>query len=135
MTWFSRNELFRLLSRSHDNGTYRPLPLRRKYRRACRLDWNRSGADDEFGAANFITPSKRQEATVPITEIINVSLRHDMIQAPAVNVTAYLDREVLLVSTSNASDRYPYTCIYHGAIHSPFDTVDCHVMHREHLEH
>jgi len=44
-------------------------------------------------------------------------------------------REVLLVSTSNASDRYPYTCIYHGAIHSPFDTVDCHVMHREHLEH
>jgi kynurenine formamidase len=57
-----------------------------------------------------------------------VSLAHDVIQEDAVDGGTYLDREVLRVSASGASDRYQYTGSYHGAIHSHLDSVACHVM-------
>ena len=91
-------------------------------------NWGRWGPDDELGAANFITPAKRKAAAALVTEGISVSLAHDVIQEDAVDGGTYLDRQVLRVSATGASDRYQYTGTYHGAIHSHLDSVACHVM-------
>ncbi len=93
-------------------------------------NWGRWGEDDELGAANLITPTKRKQAAALVTEGITVSLAHDVIQEPAVDATTVLDRVVLRVSPSGAADRYQYTGTYHGVIHSHLDAVDCHVMYQ-----
>ena len=91
-------------------------------------NWGRWGADDELGAANFITPEKRRAAARLVTEGISVSLAHDVIEEDAVDGGTYLDRQVTRVSDSGAADRYQYTGTYHGTIHSHLDSVACHVM-------
>ena len=57
-----------------------------------------------------------------------MSLAHDIIQAPTLEGQWYLDRQVVNVSETGASDRYQYTGTYHGVIHSHLDSVACHVM-------
>ena len=91
-------------------------------------NWGRWGPEDGLGAANFITPAKRRAATALVTEGLSISLAHDVIQEDAVDGGTYLDRQVLRVSDTGASDRYQYTGTYHGAIHSHLDAVACHVM-------
>ncbi len=91
-------------------------------------NWGRWGPDDGLGAANFITPEKRRAAAALVTEGISISLAHDVIQEGAVDGGTYLDRQVMRVSDTGASDRYQYTGTYHGAIHSHLDSVACHVM-------
>lgn len=92
-------------------------------------NWGRWGDDDELGAANFITPEKRRVAAALVTEGISVSLAHDIIQEQALDASTILDRQVVNVSQSGASDRYQYTGTYHGVIHSHLDAVDCHIMY------
>lgn len=91
-------------------------------------NWGRWGDDDGLGAANFITPAKRKAAAALVTEGRSVSLAHDIIQAPTPEGPWFLDREVVNVSETGASDRYQYTGTYHGVIHSHLDSVACHVM-------
>jgi len=91
-------------------------------------NWGRWGADDELGAANFITPEKRKAAAALVTEGTSISLAHDVIEEDAVDGGTYLDREVTRVGASGAADRYQYTGTYHGTIHSHLDSVACHVM-------
>ncbi len=91
-------------------------------------NWGRWGPDDGLGAANFITPEKRRAAAALVTEGISISLAHDVLQEPAVDGGTYLDRQVMRVSDTGASDRYQYSDTYHGAIHSHLDSVACHVM-------
>ena len=91
-------------------------------------NWGRWGPDDGLGAANFITPEKRKAAAALVTEGISISLAHDVLQEPAVDGGTYLDRRVMRVSDTGASDRYQYSGTYHGAIHSHLDSVACHVM-------
>ncbi len=91
-------------------------------------NWGRWGADDGLGAANLITPVKRKAAAALVTEGRSVSLAHDIIQAPELEGQWYLDRQVVNVSETGASDRYQYTGTYHGVIHSHLDSVACHVM-------
>ena len=92
-------------------------------------NWGRWGADDGLGAANLITPAKRKAAAALVTEGRSVSLAHDIIQAPELEGQWYLDRQVVNVSETGASDRYQYTGTYHGVIHSHLDSVACHVMY------
>jgi len=92
-------------------------------------NWGRWGDDDELGAANFITPEKRKQAAALVREGISVSLAHNVNQEPAVDASAVLNREVLRVSPTGASDRYQYTGSYHGTIHSHLDALDCHIMY------
>ena len=92
-------------------------------------NWGRWGADDELGAANFITPAKRKAAAALVTEGRSVSLAHDIIQEETLEGPWYLDRQVVNVSETGASDRYQYTGTYHGVIHSHLDSVDCHIMY------
>lgn len=91
-------------------------------------NWGRWGPDDGLGAANLITPAKRRAAAALVTEGRSVSLAHDVIQAPEPEGQWYLDRQVVSVSETGASDRYQYTGTYHGVIHSHLDSVACHVM-------
>ena len=91
-------------------------------------NWGRWGPEDELGTANLITPEKRRAAAALVTEGISVSLAHDIVQERALDAGAVLNREVLSVNASGASDRYQYTGSYHGVIHSHLDAVDCHIM-------
>lgn len=96
-------------------------------------NWGRWGDDDELGQANFITPQKRVAAAALVTEGITVSLAHDVVQqedADAPDTQAVLNREVVRVSPTGASDRYQYTESYHGTIHSHLDSVACHIMYQ-----
>jgi hypothetical protein len=72
-------------------------------------NWGRWGTDDELGAANLITPAKRKQALALAREGLTVSLAHDIIQAAAPDGASYLDRAVLNVGPTGASDRYQYT--------------------------
>ncbi len=91
-------------------------------------NWGRWGADDELGASNLITPAKRKQAAKLVKEGTSVSLAHDIIQEDAADAGSRLDRVVVNVSPTGASDRYQYSGSYHGAIHSHLDSVNCHVM-------
>ena len=91
-------------------------------------NWGRWGVDDEVGAANLITPDKRRAAAALVTAGISVSLAHDIAQEQAIDAGSILNREVLRVSASGASDRLQYTGSYHGVIHSHLDALDCHIM-------
>ena len=91
-------------------------------------NWGRWGTDDELGAANLISPTKRKAAAALVREGISISLSHDVIQEDAVDGGTYLNRQIMRISNSGASDRYQYTGTYHGSIHSHLDSVACHVM-------
>ena len=92
-------------------------------------NWGRWGDDDELGQANFITKEKRVRAATLVREGITVSLAHDVVQEDAVDTSAYLNREVVRVSPTGASDKLEYTGSYHGTIHSHLDSLDCHIMY------
>jgi len=51
------------------------------------------------------------------------------VQEDAVDTSAYLNREVVRVSPTGASDKLAYTGSYHGTIHSHLDSLDCHIMY------
>jgi len=92
-------------------------------------NWGRWGEDDELGQANFITKEKRIASARLVREGITVSLAHDVVQEDAVDTSAYLNREVVRVSPTGASDKLEYTGSYHGTIHSHLDSLDCHIMY------
>lgn len=109
---------------------YKPITTEADFRQAMKelSNWGRWGTDDELGAANLITPAKRKQAAALVKEGLSVSLAHDVIQEDAADAGSKLDRVVVNVSPSGASDRYQYTGTYHGAIHSHLDALGCHVM-------
>jgi kynurenine formamidase len=109
---------------------YKPITNEAQFRQAMKdvSNWGRWGADDELGASNLITPAKRKQAAALVKEGTSVSLAHNVIQEDAADAGSRLDRVVVNVSESGASDRYQYSGTYHGAIHSHLDALNCHVM-------
>jgi len=91
-------------------------------------NWGRWGNDDELGAANLITPSKRKQALALAKEGLPISLAHDVVQEKAADAPYILERVLGPVSPTGTADRYQYTGTYHGIIHSHLDAVDCHMM-------
>ena len=108
-----------------------PMETNEDFHRAMEelSNWGRWGDDDELGQANFITQEKRVRAAGLVREGIAVSLAHDVVQEDAVDTSAYLNREVVRVSPTGASDKLAYTGSYHGTIHSHLDSLDCHIMY------
>jgi len=100
------------------------------FRRAMKelSNWGRWGNDDELGAANLITPTKRKEAFALAKESLPVSLAHDIVQERAADAPNILERVLGPVSPSGTADQYRYTGTYHGIVHSHLDSVDCHMM-------
>lgn len=109
----------------------RPMTTEADFERAMQelSNWGRWGADDERGVSNLITPQKRLQAVALVSEGITVSLAHDINETEAVDATSTLNRTVLRVAPSGASDQYQYNGSYHGTIHSHLDALDCHIMH------
>src|SRR5262245_12869177 len=100
------------------------------FRRAMKelSNWGRWGNDDELGAANLITPSKRKQALSLAREGLTVSMAHDVVQEKAADAPNILERVLGNVTATGSTDRYQYTGTYHGVVHSHLDAVDCHVM-------
>lgn len=123
--------LWLLLASTVQGQNHPPMQTQADFQRAMTelSNWGRWGAEDELGAANLITPAKRRQAAALVTEGISVSLAHDVNQEEAVDASAVLNREVLRVSPTGASDRYQYSGSYHGTIHSHLDALDCHIMY------
>jgi len=92
-------------------------------------NWGRWGADDELGAANFITPAKRKQALALAREGLVISLAHDVVQETAADAPVILQRTLNPVTPSGTTDRYQYTGSYHGEVHSHLDAIDCHIMY------
>ena len=71
------------------------------FRRAMKelSNWGRWGADDELGAANLITPAKREQALALAKEGLTVSLAHDVVQEKAADAPNILERVL--------NDEYP----------------------------
>jgi len=113
------------------SSAYPPMTTLADYHRAMDelSNWGRWGPDDELGASNLITPAKRRAAAALVTQGLSVSLAHDVVQESALDAATILNRDVMAVSATGASDRYQYTGTYHGVIHSHLDAVDCHIMY------
>ena len=101
------------------------------FRRAMKelSNWGRWGADDELGAANLITPTKRKQALASAREGLTISLAHDVVQEKAADAPNILERTLGNVTPTGTTDRYQYTGTYHGVVHSHLDAVDCHIMY------
>src|SRR5262245_50830837 len=69
----------------------------------------RWGANDELGAANFITPAKRKQAVMLAKEGISISLAHDIVQETAPDAPTILERTMVTVSPTVAMDRLQYS--------------------------
>ena len=94
-----------------ESRVYPPMATVEDYHRAMDelSNWGRWGPDDELGASNLITPEKRKAAAALVTEGLSVSLAHDVVQEMALDASTILNREVMAVSETGASDRYQYT--------------------------
>jgi kynurenine formamidase len=117
-------------ARTARTEVYKPITNEAEFRQAMKdvSNWGRWGADDELGASNLITRDTRKRAAGLVKEGIAVSLAHDVLQEDAADGGTRLDRVVVNVSASGASDRYQYSGTYHGAVHSHLDALNCHVM-------
>ena len=100
------------------------------FRRALKelSNWGRWGKDDELGAANLITPTKRKQALALAKDGIAISLAHDVVQEKAVDAPNILQRTLGNVAPTGTTDMYQYTGTYHGVAHSHLDALDCHMM-------
>jgi len=118
------------LKAESQNTSHPSMATEEDFRKAMKelSNWGRWGNDDELGAANLITPSKRKQALALAREGLAVSLAHDVIQEKAVDAPNILERALGNVTPTGSTDRYQYTGTYHGVIHSHLDAVDCHVM-------
>lgn len=100
-------------------------------------NWGRWGKDDQIGAVNLITPSKRKQALSLVREGISLSLEHPLLEDKTIDNGAPFERELSLSSTagpggmvSGATDRY--SVAYHGRAHSHMDAL-CHVFYKGQL--
>src|SRR5881296_4512865 len=72
-------------------------------------NWGRWGDDDELGAANLITPAKRKQALALAKDGLAISMAHDVAQEKAPDAANILERTVINVTATGATDRYQYT--------------------------
>ncbi|PYS50304.1 MAG: cyclase [Acidobacteria bacterium] len=117
-------------SAQNPSGGRPALATEADFRRAMKelSNWGRWGDDDELGAANLITSAKRKQALALAKDGLPISMAHDVAQEKAADAANILERMVVNVSATGATDRYQYTGTYHGVIHSHLDAVDCHIM-------
>lgn len=77
-------------------------------------NWGRWGPDDEMGALNLITPTKRKTAAALVKDGLTVSLASNVATAKAPDVPCPAEWAMVGASQGAATDRIAYPCI-HGA--------------------
>ena len=90
-------------------------------------NWGRWGPDDQLGALNTITPTKRTEAATLVRSGAVVSLAHDLIteQAPDAQVPYVLD---MMIFPERQVTRDRINIDFHGGTFTHLDAL-CHVAH------
>ncbi|MFN8007231.1 MAG: cyclase family protein [Terriglobia bacterium] len=91
-------------------------------------NWGRWGKDDELGALNLITPSKRKQAAGLVKEGVTLSLAHNVIKVKEENSPPF---ELRMVQTGDkAGSQYAsdnYSVQYHGYTQTHMDAL-CHLF-------
>src|SRR5688572_17252536 len=93
-------------------------------------NWNRWGKEDQLGAVNLITETKRREAARLVKEGISISIAHDAVTESAVdNPHPFVHRmhETGLNSETSASDTFSVR--FHGMVHTHIDAL-CHLFYQ-----
>jgi len=75
-------------------------------------NWGRWGPDDELGALNLITPTKRLAATRLVREGITVSLASTAQTERTIDNPCPLEWEMANANRGSATDRISYRCIH-----------------------
>lgn len=75
-------------------------------------NWGRWGPDDELGAFNLITPTKRATAAALVSEGFTVSLASDAQNYESVDVPCPVRWSMTRASRAAASDQIAYPCIH-----------------------
>jgi kynurenine formamidase len=92
-------------------------------------NWGRWGDDDELGAANLMTESKRREAATLVRTGTTVSLAHDMITEEAADASEpYVLQMTVNPEGQNSGDRVDVN--FHGVTFSHLDAL-CHVFYKD----
>jgi len=93
-------------------------------------NWGRWGEDDQLGAANLITPAKRQQAAGLVKAGVSVSLARDPRTEQAVDNANPFEHTMLRTgvdgTSSGSGDKY--SVAYHGLAHTHLDAL-CHIFH------
>lgn len=92
-------------------------------------NWGRWGKNDQLGALNLITPTKRKQAALLATEGISVSLAYNAIKKKAFDSPPFQHQMVetgLLPESQSCGDLY--SAQYHGFTITHLDAL-CHVFY------
>jgi kynurenine formamidase len=80
-------------------------------------NWGRWGKEDQIGALNLITPTKRKEAAALVTEGFSVSLAGDADTVKAIDNPNPYEHEMLAIGNDRLAVRY------HGIAHTHLDSL------------
>jgi len=75
-------------------------------------NWGRWGPDDELGAANLITPTKRAEAAALVEDGFTVSLASDAEKVATIANPCPIEWSMVRATRTAASDTVAYPCIH-----------------------
>jgi kynurenine formamidase len=91
-------------------------------------NWGRWGKEDELGALNLITPSKRKQAAALVKEGLTISLAHNAIKAKEGVSPPFEHRMVETGADSQVSSSDVYSVQYHGYTQTHLDAL-CHLFY------
>jgi kynurenine formamidase len=93
-------------------------------------NWGRWGKEDELGALNLVTPSKRKQAASLVKEGVTVSLAHNVIKVKEEASTPFEHRMVQTGQSAGAeSSSDIYSVQYHGYTQTHLDAL-CHLFYQ-----
>jgi len=93
-------------------------------------NWGRWGKEDQLGALNLITPSKRKQAASLVKEGVTVSLAHNAIKVKEENSPPFEHRMAQTGQTvGSESSADIYSVQYHGYTQTHLDAL-CHLFYQ-----
>ena len=94
-------------------------------------NWGRWGKDDQLGALNLVTPTKRKQAAALVKDGVTVSLAHSAIKEPVDSSPAFVHRMIALPKAGQdiASAADEYSVRYHGFTQTHLDGL-CHLIYK-----
>jgi kynurenine formamidase len=92
--------------------------------------WGRWGKEDELGALNLVTPSKRKQAASLVREGVTISLAHNVIKVKEEASPPFEHRMVQTGQSAGAeSSSDIYSVQYHGYTQTHLDAL-CHLFYQ-----
>jgi kynurenine formamidase len=93
--------------------------------------WGRWGREDQLGAINLITPSKRKQAALLVKEGVSVSLARDVLKDRAADNARPFEHSMNMVGVNNPGQFSldTFSVNYHGYAHTHLDAL-CHMFYQ-----